>query len=135
MRTRGRAIPRRYATCVAIPQMPHTLHLLALGGTIVRSSVFVGTVLSVMLATACDKAPDAENQVRSAQAEANDKADAALKEADEKVKTAQGAADEKIADARTDFMKKREDYRHATTTSLIDLDHQVVDLTVKANGS
>jgi regulator of protease activity HflC (stomatin/prohibitin superfamily) len=101
----------------------------------VRSSVLITTVLSLMLSAACDNASNDSRKANNAQAEADDKSGAATREADEKVKNAQAAADEKIASARADFMKLREDYRHTTTTNLVDLDHKVTDLETKASES
>jgi hypothetical protein len=91
------------------------------------------TALTFVLCTACNNASDDAKKVNGAQAEANDKSGAAMKEATEKVDNAQAEADEKIAAARADFMKLREDYRHTTTTNLVDLDHKVADLATKAS--
>jgi septal ring factor EnvC (AmiA/AmiB activator) len=98
----------------------------------VRPSVLATTVLSLMLATACDNASTDAQKANTAQAEANDKNAAAVKEAEDKVKKARAEADETIATVRADFMKTREDYRHTTTTNLVDLDHKVADLTAQA---
>jgi 23S rRNA maturation-related 3'-5' exoribonuclease YhaM len=46
--------------------------------------------------------------------------------------SAQQDEDKKIADARADFIRLREDYRHTTTVNLIELDHHVDDLGAKA---
>jgi hypothetical protein len=98
-----------------------------------RQSLLATTVLSLFVFTACDNASSDDRKAKSAQAEADDKSGAATKEADDKVRNAQAEADQKIAAARADFMKLREDYRHTTTTNLVDLDHKVSDLTVKAS--
>jgi regulator of protease activity HflC (stomatin/prohibitin superfamily) len=97
------------------------------------SKVLIATVLSLTLSAACDNASNDNKKANSAQAEADDKTAAATKEADEKVQSAQAAADDKIASARADFMKLREDYRHTTTTNLVDLDHKVTDLETRAS--
>jgi hypothetical protein len=100
----------------------------------VRSSLAL-TALTFVLSTSCNNASDDAKRVNGAQAEANDKSGAAMKEATEKVDNAQAEADEKIAAARADFMKLREDYRHTTTSNLVDLDHKVADLATKASQS
>jgi hypothetical protein len=100
----------------------------------VRSSIWVATALTLYLA-ACDNASDDARKARNAQATADDKSGAALRESDDKVKSAQTEADQKIAAARADFMTMREDYRHATTNNLVNLDHKVDDLTAKAKQS
>jgi hypothetical protein len=100
----------------------------------VRSSLAL-TALTFLLSTACNNASDDAKKVNGAQAEANDKSGAAMKEATEKVGNAQAEADQKIAAANADFMKLREDYRHTTTTNLVDLDHKVADLAAKASQS
>jgi len=100
----------------------------------VRSAIWVATAFTLSLA-ACDNASDDARKARSAQATADDKSGAAVQESDEKVKSAQAEADQKIAAARADFMTMREDYRHATTNNLVELDHKVDDLTAKAKQS
>lgn len=99
----------------------------------IRSSIFAGVLLSlVVISTGCDKAADEQAKANEAQSEANGKIAAVSAEADAKVKAAQADADKKIAEAQAGFMKLREDYRHATTTSLVDLDKKVADLDAKA---
>jgi hypothetical protein len=98
----------------------------------VRSSVLATAVLSLTLATACDNASTDAEKANRAQTEVNAKSAAAFKEADEKVAKARAEADETIAAARADFMKTREDYRHTTTTNLVDLDQKVADLAAQA---
>ena len=97
----------------------------------IRSSLPVAAALVLTLA-ACDNASDDARKAQTAQAEANDKSGAAMKEADQKVKSAQAEADGKIAAARASFSTLRENYRHATLTNLLELDHKVDDLTAKA---
>ena len=41
----------------------------------------------------------------------------------------------KVAEAQAGFSKLREDYRHSTTTNLVELDSKVVDLEAKAKAS
>jgi len=105
----------------------------------VSSTRLLATTLSVCLvvatAVACDNASDDANKARSAQATANDKSGAAVRESDDKVKVAQGEADQKIAAAHADFMTMREDFRHETTRSLVDVDQKVDVLTAKAGQS
>lgn len=98
----------------------------------VRSSLAL-TALTFVLSASCDDAATDAKKANGAQVEANDKTAAAMKEATEKANSAQAEADEKIAAARADFMKLREDYRHTTTNNLVDLDHKVTGLQVKAN--
>jgi hypothetical protein len=105
----------------------------------VRSARLLASTLSVCLAAAaavaCNNASDDANKARSAQATANDKSGAAVRESDEKVKSAQAEADQKIAAAHADFMTMRENFRHATTQNLVDLDRKVDVLTAKAGQS
>jgi len=96
-----------------------------------RSSLAL-TALTLVLGTSCDNASSDSKKANGAQAEANDKTAAAMKEATDKANSAQAEADEKIAAARADFMKLREDYRHATTNNLVELDRKVSDLATKA---
>jgi hypothetical protein len=70
---------------------------------------------------ACDKAADDQKKV-----------DVANDEANEKIAVATRAADAKVAAANASFMKLREDYRHTTTTNLVDLDHDIAVLAAKA---
>jgi hypothetical protein len=101
----------------------------------IRSSILVTAVLSAVLAVGCDKAIDDQTKANAAQAEANGKIGAANKEADQKGQAAQSEADKKIADANANFMKLREDYRHKTTTNLVDLDHKVDLLEAKSRAA
>jgi hypothetical protein len=98
----------------------------------IRSSILATTALAICL-TACNTASDDAKKAQAARAEADDKSGAAVDESAEKVKSARAEADQKIAAARADFATLREDYRHATTKNLVDLDHAVDDLTAKAN--
>ncbi len=97
----------------------------------IRSSI-LATATVVICLTACDPASDDAKKVQAARAEADDKSGAAVKESGEKVKGAQAEAETKIAAARADFATLREDYRHATTKNLVDLDQAVENLTAKA---
>jgi hypothetical protein len=97
----------------------------------IRSPMLL-TVLSLALTMACDNASDDKRKASGAQLEADDKIAAARREADDKIKSAQLEADKATAEARASFMKLREDYRHATTTNLVNLDHKVDDLQAKA---
>jgi len=81
----------------------------------------LGAILCVGSVAACDQAADDEKKVNVANAEANDKIAQANKD-----------ADQKIAAAQASFMKLREDYRHATTTNLVDLDRDVDNLAAKS---
>jgi hypothetical protein len=58
-----------------------------------------------------------------------------VKEADQKVKSVREEEATKVAAAQADFLKLREDYRHTTTTNLVELDRRVVDLEAKAKTS
>lgn len=96
-----------------------------------RSSIAATMVLSVALSVACNNAMDDQQKANTAQNEANDKIARAAKEAQQKSIQAQAEADKQIAEAKANFMRLREDYRHATTTNLVGLDHQVADLEAK----
>ncbi len=99
----------------------------------IRSSMIFGAAFSLaVFAVGCDKAADDQAKATAAQAEANSKIAAVSAEADAKVKAAQADADKKIAEAQASFTKLREDYRHATKTSLVDLDKKIADLEAKA---
>jgi hypothetical protein len=96
-----------------------------------RSSIL--TVFSLgFLTLGCDKAADDQAKANQAQSEANNKIATASAEANAKVKAAQADADEKIAAARAGFEKLREDYRHTTRNTLVDLDKQIAVLDAKA---
>ena len=86
---------------------------------------------SLLLAGSCDKAADEQNKANQAQAKANEKIAVVARDADEKIKNAQAEADKKIAEAQAAFMKLREDYRHATTTGMNELDKKISDLDAK----
>jgi hypothetical protein len=70
---------------------------------------------------ACDNAADEQKKANMARAAA-----------DETITNAQNLADQKVAEAQAGFMKLREDYRHKTTTNLVELDHKVDGLEAKA---
>jgi hypothetical protein len=99
----------------------------------IRSSVLFCAIGSLVLALAsgCDKAADEQQKAVNAQTQANDKIVQANQEADQKANTAQADADKKIAAAQASFLKMREDYRHDTTTNLVDLDKKIADLNAK----
>ncbi len=92
--------------------------------------------LSVLLSAACqDKAIDEQSKANAAVNTAGDKVNEANKEANLKIQNAQAEADKKIADAQAAFMKMREDYRHETTTNLIDLDKKIDEIEAKSKKS
>ncbi|HEX3773774.1 MAG TPA: hypothetical protein VHV51_04870 [Polyangiaceae bacterium] len=99
----------------------------------IRSSIVVCALgsLSLALAGGCNKAADEQQKAVSAQDQANDKIIQANQEADKKATEAQAEADKKIAAAQANFLKLREDYRHDTTTKLVDLDQKIADLQAK----
>ncbi len=97
-----------------------------------RSSMLTTATLTLLLATGCDKAADDPQRATISQGEANDKIATAQREAQQKSVAAQAAADKTIAAANADFMKLREDYRHATTNRLVDLDQKVAVLEANA---
>jgi vacuolar-type H+-ATPase subunit H len=78
---------------------------------------------------ACDK-PGATEQQREQRA--NEQVTQAANEANQQTQSAQAAADKDIAAARTDFEKSREDYRHARTKDLSDVDEKIANLESKA---
>src|SRR5450432_1516194 len=100
----------------------------------IRSSIIVCGLGSLVLALAggCDKAADEQQKAVNAQATANDKIIQANQEADQKANSAQADADKKIAEAQASFLKMREDYRHDTTTKLVDLDQKIAELDAKS---
>src|SRR5450432_124288 len=102
-----------------------------------RSSLIVCGLGSLVLAlsSGCDKAADEQQKAVNAQTQANDKIVQANQEADRKAVGAQADADQKIAEAQASFLKMREDYRHDTTTKLVDLDHRIADLEAKSKTS
>lgn len=83
--------------------------------------ILLGLLLGAASATACDRASDEERKANAAADEANEKIARATKEADEKIAAANGS-----------FLKMREDFRHATTTKLVDLDRDVEALAARA---
>ncbi len=89
-------------------------------------------MLTVAVATGCDKAADDQQKANHAQAEADDKIATAKKEAAEKVNGAQATADKKIAEASADFGKRREDFRHKVETDTLALDKKIDGLEAKA---
>ena len=93
------------------------------------------TVMCATLALACDKASDEQAKANGARAAADDKIGAVTKEADQKVKSVREEEEKKVAEAQAGFSKLREDYRHSTTTNLVELDSKVVDLEAKAKAS
>lgn len=97
----------------------------------IRSSLVTIALVTLALAAGCDNASNNQQKATAAQNEANDKIAAATREAEQKGKNAQAAADKQIAEAQANFMKLREDYRHATTTNLAGLDRKVADLEAK----
>lgn len=102
----------------------------------IRSSVLVGALLSIAALTAgCDKASDEVAKANRAQSEANVEITEAAVEAAAKAKSAQASADKGIAEAQASFMKLREDYRHATTNNLADLDKKIAELGAKAKAA
>ena len=99
----------------------------------IRNSMLVGVVLSVSVLAACDKkAEDDQSKANNAQATANEKVAEAKTEADKKINAAQAEADKKIAEAQASFGKLREDFRHKTTTDLVDLNKKIDELDAKA---
>jgi len=84
------------------------------------------------LSSGCDKPADEQAKANAAQDKANEAIAKANQDADQKAAEAQAEADRKIADAQAAFLKMREDYRHDTTTKLVDLDRKIADLEAKA---
>lgn len=98
----------------------------------IRFSTLAGAALAVFITAGCDNAADQQRQASAAQAEANTKINAAQNAAEETAKAAQAAANTQIADAKADFMKLREEFRHSMASNLVDLDKKVSDLEAKA---
>jgi hypothetical protein len=125
-----------------------------------RSTLVASALLSMLLTTACEKeasdmqrtaneaqkeadakiaaaSQEAGNKVDNALAEADEKIDDATAAADQEIRTVQAEADKKIAGERADFTTLREEYRHATTLKLVELDKKIADIDArakKANG-
>ena len=99
---------------------------------VLKPLVAAAVIGSLLLASSCDKAADEQKKANAAQAKANEQIADVAREADQKIKIAQAEADKKIAEAQASFMKMREDYRHATTTGMVDLDKKISDLEAKA---
>jgi cell division septum initiation protein DivIVA len=97
-----------------------------------RSKVLIGSVLSAVLALACNNGREQQEKADRAQAEANDKIAEANQQAQEKVNEAQAEADKKTAEAQADFAKLREDFRHDVNTKLADIDKKIADLEAKS---
>lgn len=98
----------------------------------IRSSIFAACTLSLILTAGCEQASADQQKATNAQAEADGKIASAMKDANQKANNAQSEADTKIAGAKADFMKLREDYRHSTTTLLVELDQKMANLESKA---
>ena len=103
----------------------------------IRSSVVVCALGSCLfaLANGCNNAAHEQEKAVAAQTKANEAIVEANQEANQKANQAQADADRKIADAQASFLKMREDYRHDTTTKLVDLDHKISDLEAKSKTS
>jgi hypothetical protein len=103
----------------------------------IRSTIAVCTLgISLFSFTSgCNKAADEQAKAVAAQTQANEKIVAANQEADQKGTKAQADADKTIAQAQANFLKMREDYRHDSTTKLVDLDQKIADLEAKAKTS
>jgi hypothetical protein len=86
------------------------------------------TALLALSSIACEKPGATERQKEQ---QANEQAAQARNEANEQMQTAQGKADKEIAAARADFEKAREDYRHAQTLNLSDIDRKIAALDAK----
>lgn len=102
----------------------------------IRSLMLSAALISLTLVVACaDDAADMRQSANKAQTDANIKIDAAQANADQVIRTAQADADSTIAAERARFIALREDYRHATTVNLADLDKKVADIEAKAQSS
>jgi hypothetical protein len=97
-----------------------------------RTSILASAMLALgVSAFGCDNATEEQGKASEAQAKADEKITSARAEADDKARSAQAEADRKIAEAQADFLKLRENYRHATTLELADLDKRISDLQAK----
>jgi vacuolar-type H+-ATPase subunit H len=97
-----------------------------------RTSILASAMLALgVSAFGCDNATEEQGKASEAQAKADEKITSARAEADDKARSAQAEADRKIAEAQADFMQLRENYRHATTLELADLDKRISDLQAK----
>ena len=83
---------------------------------------FATLAMIVLGASACEKSGK----------ETQEKVDNAQEQSQVEITNAQVKADEKIAEARNDFDKTREDYRHTMQSNLDALDKNLSDLDAKA---
>ena len=89
--------------------------------------------LSALLAAswmACEKSGATERQKEP---QANEQAPQTPNPAAESMQNAQAKADKGMAEARANFEKTVEDYRHARNSDLSDLDRKVADIQAKAD--
>lgn len=91
----------------------------------IHSSSLTYLIAATLLTVGCDTASDEQNRANRAQAEANKTIATTATAADEKMKIAQAEADKKIAQAQANFQTMREEYRHATTVALVDVDKNI----------
>jgi len=101
----------------------------------IRKSILATTALLTVLIPACGRASSREGHGEGLAPVANDQSAGAELENVSKAKSAAAEADLKALQARTDFTKAREDYRHKIVSGLSDLDRKVVVLERKAKAS
>jgi hypothetical protein len=102
---------------------------------ILKPLAVAAALSSLTLTMGCEKAQEQQTKANVAQAKANTTISEVGREADDKMREAQAKADTKIADAQATFMTMREDYRHNSTTELVDFDKKLSELEAKANSA
>lgn len=102
---------------------------------ILKPLAVAAALSSLALTTACDKAQDQQTKANVAQAKANTTMVEVGRDADDKMREAQAKADTKIAEAQAAFMTLREDYRHSSTTAMVDFDKRLSELEAKASAA
>jgi len=97
------------------------------------STRFVLAIVATFAIAGCDKsAAEAQEKANKAQGEATLTAANAQAEANKKATTAQANADKDIAEAKGDFAKTREDYRHTVQSKLDAVDKKIALLEADA---
>ena len=101
-----------------------------------RSSNTTRSLLAalLLLGAGCDdKASDMQEEADAAQNAANAEISDVKVDARQEVRAIQANADKDIATAEADFSAMREEYRHATTLKMVDLEKSIADLEARAS--
>jgi hypothetical protein len=117
---------RRAAWSIAVVRFVHCRRAM------MNRTIPVFTTLLALSAFGCEKSgQEAQEKTDNAQAQASTEITNAQIQANNKMNSAQAKADEKIAEARSDFDKTREDYRHTMQSNLDTLDKNIADIDAK----